>query len=99
MNLFLHHAREILEAAEAASAGGEGCSDMTILVGRDGAIRMLAGSDWPLEALARHHGAQASYRVSKRCGSVRVEGREESRTCLLESVPPSETRRRLLGCR
>ena len=99
MNLFLHHAREILVAAESADASGEACSEMTILVGRDGAIRMLVDSDWPLEALARHHGAKAGYRVSKRGGSLRVEGREQSRTCLLESASPAETRRYLLGCR
>ena len=72
---------------------------MTILIGQDGAIRMFADSDWPLDSLAWHHGAKASYRVSERRGSVRVEGREGMRTCVLQSVTPAETARRLLGCR
>ena len=92
----MEHAREILEAAESASSQGQLCSEMTILIGQDGAIRMLADSDWPLDSLAWYHGAKSSYRVSQRYGSVRVEGREGLRTCLMQSVSPAETARRLL---
>jgi hypothetical protein len=94
---FVDHAREILEAAESATARGETCSDLTILIGRDGAIRMFADSDWPLDSLAWYHGAQAGYRVSERRGSVRVEGREGLRTCTMQSVTPAESARRLLA--
>ena len=96
---FLDNAREIMEAAESASAQGQTCSEMTILIGQDGAIRMLADSDWPLDSLAWHHGAKSSYRVSQRRGAVCVEGREGPRTCVMHSVSPAETARRLLGCR
>ncbi len=99
MSRFVEHAREILEAAESASAHGQTCSEMTILIGQDGVIRMFADSDWPLDSLAWHQGAKSSYRVSQRRGSVRVEGREGSRNCVIESVTPAETARRLLGCR
>jgi hypothetical protein len=96
---FAEHALQILDAAESASLHGESCSEMTILIGRDGGIRMVADSDWPLDSLALHHGAQSAYRVSEQKGSVRVEGREGSRTCLLESATPSRTARLLLGAR
>ncbi|MGD1093270.1 MAG: hypothetical protein ABSB35_14925 [Bryobacteraceae bacterium] len=96
---FAEHAQSILDAAESASAHGESCTEMTILIGQEGGIHMLADSDWPLDSLAWHHGAQTAYRVSQRFGSVRVEGREGSRTCVFESVPPAQVARRLLSAR
>src|SRR5258706_8078935 len=86
---FTEHAARLLEAAESASAHGESCSNMTILIANDGGIRMFADSDWPLDSLALHHGAEAAYRVSEERGSVRVAGRQGSRRCLLESARPS----------
>jgi hypothetical protein len=70
---------------------------MTILIGLDGNIRIVADSDWPLESLVRHYGAQSAYRVSERTGSIRVEGRDGTRRCLLDSVAPSRVARLLLG--
>lgn len=90
-------AREILDAAESASRQGQACSEMTILIGPEGHIRMVADSDWPLDSLVRHHGAQSAYRVSERTGSLRVEGRDGVRRCLLESVAPARVARLLLG--
>ena len=83
----------ILEAAESAGA----CSNMTILLGTPGGIHMIADSDWPLDSLALHHGARTAYRVSERRGSVRVEGREGQRTCVIESAKPARIARFLLG--
>lgn len=97
MSRFAEHALNILDAAESASARGESPSGMSILIGQDGGIRMFADSDWPLDSLAWHHGAQTAYRVTERGGSVRVEGREGSRTCVLESAKPAYTARLLLG--
>jgi hypothetical protein len=88
---FVDHAQNILEAAESAGS----CSEVTILLGPDG-IRMIADSDWPLDSLLLHHGAQSAYRVSERRGSVTVEGREGSKRCLLESVPPAQVARLML---
>lgn len=69
---------------------------MTILLGPNG-IRMIADSDWPLDSLLWHHGAETAYRVSEHRGSVRVEGREGSRTCVFEAVSPAHTARMLLA--
>jgi len=91
------HAREIMDAAESASRQGQVCSEMTILIGPQGNIRMVADSDWPLDSLVWHHGAQSAYRVSERTGSIRVEGRDGARRCLLESSSPSRVARFLLG--
>lgn len=85
MSRFAEYAQQILDAAEAAASRGESCSEMTILIREDGGIHMLADSDWPLDSLALHHGARTAYRVSQRFGSVRVEGREGSKRCLMES--------------
>jgi hypothetical protein len=89
-------ARNILDAAESATRHGQACSEMTILIGPEGNIRMVADSDWPLDSLARHHGAQSAYRVSADTGHIRVEGRDGMRRCLLESVAPSRIARLLL---
>jgi hypothetical protein len=83
----------ILEAAEAAGSS----SNMTILIGSDGHIKMFADSDWPLDSLSWHHGAKTAYRVTEQCGSVRVEGREGTRTCVMESAKPMQIARFLLG--
>jgi hypothetical protein len=56
---------------------------MTILIGQDDGIQILADSDWPLDSLAAHHGAKAAYRVTQQNGKVRVEGHEGHRSCLL----------------
>jgi hypothetical protein len=90
-------ARNILDAAESASRNGQACSDITILIGPEGHIRMVADSDWPLESLARHHGVQSAYRVSEQTGRIRVEGRDGMRRCTLESSSPARTARFLLG--
>ena len=90
-------ARNILDAAESASRSGQACTEMTILIGPEGHIRMVADSDWPLESLARHHGAQSAYRVSEETGRIRVEGRDGMRRCLLESSSPARIARLLLG--
>jgi len=58
---------------------------------------MFADSDWPLDSLTWHHGAKTAYRVSEQSGSVRVEGREGMRTCVMESAKPMQVARFLLG--
>ena len=93
---FTERAWQILEAAEAASARGEICTEMTILITRDGAIQMFADSGWPLDSLTGHHGARAAYRVSEQHGALRVEAREGTRTLRMESISPAETARRVL---
>jgi hypothetical protein len=82
---FAQRAQELLEAA----VSGPAVSEMTVLIGHDGAIQLCADSDWPLDSLARERGARSAYRVSSSKGGVRVEGREGLRTCVLESRRPN----------
>jgi hypothetical protein len=59
--------------------------DLTIVVGANGGLRMIANSDWPLESVQSWHGAEMVYRVRRHGNAVRLEGRAGSRTCLFES--------------
>src|SRR5437762_9453418 len=96
-----------MDAALAALERGESCQEMTVLISREGGIQMCADSDWPLDSLMLDRGARTGYRVSPRRGSVRVEGREGVRRCLLEgrtvrsSIPaaPGSTLRAIAGIR
>jgi len=88
-----------MDAAATAAAHGEPCCQMTVLIGGDGGIHLCADSDWPLDSLAREHGARTAYRITSREGSVRVEGREGSRRCVLEERTPAQTVRLLLAGR
>jgi hypothetical protein len=94
---FLDNAAQILDAAESAVESGHTPTDMTILITAEGAIRMVADSDWPLDSLQLHHGAKIAYRVSQNASHVRVEGRADSRTCLFETVKPERAARLLLN--
>ncbi len=58
---------------------------------------MVADSDWPLDTLQLHVGAQMAYRVSHKAAMVRVEGRAGSRTCLFETAKPERAARALLN--
>ena len=97
MSRFLDNAVQILDAAESAVQSGHTPTDMTILITAEGAIRMVADSDWPLDSLQSHHGAKMAYRVSQNASLVRVEGRENSRTCLFETAKPERVARLLLN--
>jgi hypothetical protein len=83
---FAEQAQSLMDAALAALDRGESCQEMTILIGRDGGIQMCADTDWPLDSLMLDRGARTGYRVSPRRGSVRVEGREGMRRCVLEGA-------------
>ena len=87
-----------MDAALAALNRGESCTEMTVmtvLILRDGGIQMCADSDWPLDSLMLDRGARTGYRVSPRRGSVRVEGREGPRRCVLEGSTVPAPRRML----
>ena len=85
---FLKNAASLLETAEAALAAGEPISDMGVLIGWDGGIRMVADCDWPLPALEAHHGVRMAFRVSQRDRKVTVEGKAGVRTCLFGAAKP-----------
>jgi hypothetical protein len=92
---FFENARSLFEAAESASLAGHSPSDLTILIAADGAIRMMADSDWPLERLLAHNGGRMAYRVSEQAGKLRVEGRAGSAACRFETDTPRSAARRL----
>jgi len=96
VNRLAEDAQNLLDSAIAAVRRGESCQEMTILIGRDGGIQMCADSDWPLDSLMLDRGARTGYRVSPRRSSVRVEGREGSLRCVLESQAVFQTRQALL---
>ena len=87
---------QLLEAAESVVQAGHTPSDLTVLITEEGSIRMVADSDWSLDALQMHHGARMAYRVSQTAAHVRVEGRAGSRTCLFETAKPERAARLLL---
>ena len=94
---FAETARELMDAAECAQRSGADLSDVTILIGRECGIRMISGSDWPLESLGRVHGADMAYRISRNQAGVRLEGRAHGRRCTLETAKPAYAARLLLG--
>jgi hypothetical protein len=94
---FLRNGQSLLETAEAAARSAQPAADTAILIGRDGSIRAVSSSDWPLESLAAEHGARMAYRVSHGRGRARVEGRSGCRSFLLETDTPVACARYLLG--
>ena len=94
---FLEHADNIMDAAQSAVLSGGTPSHLTILLGCEGGIRMIADSDWPLDSLQAQHGASMVYRVSQESDCVRVEGREGLRTCCLETPNPARAAKLILG--
>ena len=99
MTDFLANAERIFETAVSADSAQLESGDLAILIGQDGGIHMLMGTDWPLDALEAHHGSRAAYRVSHNGVRVRVEGKSASKSCLLESEPPSAVAKRMLADR
>ena len=60
MSDFLDNAQRILETA--ASTPGEAATEsLAILIGAEGGIHIVMGSDWPLDSLRAHHGAPALF--------------------------------------
>jgi hypothetical protein len=96
---FLTNAERIFETAASADGAELESGNLAILIGQDGAIHMLMGSDWPLGSLQTHHGASAAYRVSRSGAQVRVEGKSRTGSCLLQSEIPSTVAKRLLADR
>jgi hypothetical protein len=84
MDEFLRDGQSLLEAAGAAPSSG----DHTILIGRDGMIRVFSELDRPLDSLAVEHGAKSAFRVRHAAGLARVEGRSGSRSLLLTQETP-----------
>lgn len=97
MSRFVENAVKLMKAAESAVEAGNSPTDMAILISREGGIRMVANSTWPLESLQAYHGSQTAYRISQQNQKVRIDGREDGRTCSFESVDPKLAARLILG--
>lgn len=97
MGTFSDNAASIFEAAESLLKAGQDPTDMTIVIGQEGGIQLIAESDWPLDSLLAHHGAQMAYRVSQQDKSLRLEGRAGTRTCLFETAKLDGAARTLLA--
>ena len=96
MDRFLDNAARILAGGQSAVQAGYTESAWTVLIAREGGIRMVANSDWPLDSLARESGAEMAYRVSVSGEQVAVDGLSHGRRCAIRSEPAAATFRRLL---
>jgi hypothetical protein len=80
MDRFFENARRIFDTASAAGDP----ADATIVVTQEGGLRILSDSDWPLDRLVAHLGADSAYRVTSRRGVLTVEGRSRTQSCRME---------------
>ena len=85
VNQLLENANRILDAAESMRVAGHTGADWSILVGSQGAIHMVSGSDWPLEALRFQHGATQAYRVIHKDDEIQVECKDGQRDIRIRS--------------
>jgi len=94
VNAFLRNAEELF--ATARQDAGDDC-EFSVLVGANGGIHMVFGSDWGLEPLRQYHGARVAYRVTRSAGSVALEGRATGASCRLEAARPARLFAQLLA--
>ena len=99
MTDLLQNAERIFETAVSADRAELESGNLAILIGQDGAIRMLMDSDWRADALQAHHGARAAYRISRSGSQVRVEGASRAGSCVLQSEAASAVAARMLSNR
>ena len=96
VNQLLENANRILDAAESMRVAGHTGADWSILVGSQGAIHMVSGSDWPLEALRFQHGANQAYRVIHKDDEIQVECKDSQRDIRIRSQPENHLLKLLL---
>ncbi len=89
MSAFFQQAEEIFATARTAGAAGAEDGDLAVLVDEAGSIRVVAAGGWDAEALRLDRGARSVYRISRRGGRVRLEGRTSGERCLFESGRPA----------
>lgn len=98
MSRFLEHAANLLEAANAAAQVDGGCSNMTVLLGRNRGVEIVMDSDWAADALRAERGADMAFQVCRKGSRITVEGRSCSgQSCRLEADLPQNVSRALLG--
>jgi hypothetical protein len=89
---FLKNAAAILATAEAAPRDGQS-PDVAILVGADGALRVVDGAGWHPEALQAHYAVREVYQVTRTPGGVKLRARSGGRSCELTSESPAPAAR------
>lgn len=97
MDRFAEDAASIFKTAQTAVDSGLPTSEVTIVVGREGRIRMISETDWPLDSLLTEHDGASIYRVRQQKGQVRLEGRSGSRSCVFEAQSSAAAIRPLLA--
>jgi hypothetical protein len=86
VSAFFRRTEEILQIA--GSGAGE-LGDTLFVLDRRGGLTMLESAGWSLPALAAEFGAEAVYRVERRGFSVRVEGWDRRRRCVMQGPAAS----------
>jgi hypothetical protein len=86
-----------MEAAGAGAGSPSDPTDVAIVIGPAGTIRITEASGWDLAALQADSGARTVYRVSRNPAGVRVEGRSGTRSCVFTAEPSVLRARRLLN--
>jgi hypothetical protein len=97
MKRFLQDAANIFDAAMNVAGTGHPTIDTALLIGDDGSIRVICGSEWPLESLCRAYGTPTGYRVGTVNDKVTLDGRTRGHRCHIESDSPNRIARTLLG--
>jgi hypothetical protein len=97
---FLDHAARILDAAQrvnATAAQDTEFAQMTILIGHEGHVHVVAGEAGALDRLQAEHGATMAFRVTHGAESVALEGREGGRKYTFTAEKQETVTRALLG--
>ncbi|MGA2134229.1 MAG: hypothetical protein ABSH50_18195 [Bryobacteraceae bacterium] len=97
MEAFWADAERLFDTACRAGQTGSPDCDLAILIGAQGGIHILEAGEWALPGLLAHHGAQTGYRITRRQGSVKLEGRCGSTACQMLADSPAHTARQLLS--
>lgn len=74
--------RQVEDLFDIAVAGTG--SSAAIVLGRDGAFRMLDPAGWSLLALKEEFGASAVFKLERRAGRIRIEACDGYERCLVE---------------
>lgn len=82
MDTLFENAHRIFDVAR--SAGAAENQDFALLIRPDGGLHFVMESPFSMEALTRHCGARAAYRITRSIDGVRVNGRGGGRNCVLE---------------
>ncbi|MBL8227741.1 MAG: hypothetical protein JNL98_04665 [Bryobacterales bacterium] len=90
MTNFWDNAKKLMDAAVDAAAAGGHSESLTVLIGAEGGIHLIADCDWPLHRVAAERGAQMAYRVTNQKGCIAVTGQQGDTTCQMQTKAPPQ---------